>query len=408
MSWLTRITQQIVIRTGDGLEYEPQWMNAVYDLRYNVNIFNYINVPGSRVNKEQPQSRRFALEIHFIGENNLDIAEQFRLSAGDRRPWVITHPFYDEITVHVTRLRFDSRKYNVTTITGEAIETIPDRFPRQTADRELVLQLQKEETDNFAATNFQDQTDDISGDEVNQISDSIDQIESNGNTILDEVNQVEYRNRVLEAQRQLNNISTQPLQVLRTIQSTINFPSNVAASVRARVENLVDAFDRVIVSLGNITGLSRNMKVYAESTGSTILSAMIIAATTNRDIQTRVEVESIIDLILDTYSRYLDILDSFQTPTQTQVNSYAPSPDTQLSLSQFMNFSLSALVDISLDSLQEFTIINEANNNPVVLTHRFYGLDEGDENLDRFIETNNLSLDELLMVPKDRELVYYR
>lgn len=407
MSWITRITQQMIIRTGDGVEYQPQWMNASYDQRYNFNIFNYIDVPGSQINQEEPQSRRFNLEIHFIGENHIDIGEQFRISAGDRRPWTIIHPFYDEITVHPVRLRFDHRRYNVTTITGQVVETIPDRFPRETADRELVLQLQKDEVDELAALTFQDQTDTITASEVNDISASIEQIESNSNTILDEANQVEFRNRVLNAQRDLTNITTQPLQFLRTLQSTINFPSTVAAAVRARVENLVETFERVVESLANITGLSRNSKVYGESSGATIISALITASTTNRTIQTRGEIEDIIDIILNTYDRYLTVLDGFETTTQTQLDSYAPDPNTQSQLSLFIYFSLSALIDISLDSQQEISVVNEADSNVIILTHRFYGLDENDENLDRFIETNNISLDELLLVPKDREVVYY-
>lgn len=407
MSWITRITQQIIIRTGDGIEYRPQWLNASYDQRYNLNVFNYIDVPGSQVNREEPQSRRFSLEIHFIGEDNIDISEQFRISAGDRRPWTIIHPFYDEITVHPVRLRFDNRTYNLTTITGQIVETIPDRFPRETADRELVLQLQKDEVDELSALTFQDQTEAINASEVNDISDSIDQIETNTNTLLDEANQVEFRNRVLNAQRDLNNVTTEPLQFLRTLQSTINFPSTVQATVRARVDNLVETFARVVESLENVTGLSRNSKVYAESSGATIVSALINASTTNRDLQTRGEVEDIIDIILTTYERYLEILDGFETPTQTQLNSYARDPVSQNQLSQFMYFALSALIDISLDSQQEISLVNEADSNVIILTHRVYGLDENDENLDRFIETNNISLDELLLVPKDREIVYY-
>ena len=407
MSWITRITQQMIIRTGDGVEYQPQWMNASYDQRYNFNIFNYIDVPGSQINQEEPQSRRFNLEIYFIGENHIDIGEQFRISAGDRRAWTIIHPYYDEITVHPVRLRFDHRRYNVTTITGQVVETIRDRFPRETADRELVLQLQKDEVDELAALTFQDQTDTITASEVNDISESIDEIETNSNTILDEANQIEYRNRVLDAKRDLNNVTTEPLQFLRTLQSTINFPSTVETAVRARVDNLVETFVRVVESLANVTGLTRNSKVYGESTGATIISALITAATTNRDIQTRGEIEDLIDVILDAYERYRTVLDGFETTTQTQVNSYAGDPTTQNQLSQFMYFALSALIDISLDSQQEITVVNEADSNVIILTHRFYGLDDNDQNLDRFIETNNISLEELLLIPKDREVVYY-
>ena len=407
MSWITRIQQQILIQTGDGIRYEPQWLNASYDQQYNLNIFNYIDVPGSQINREEPQSRRFALDIFFIGENHIEIGEQFRLSAADRRPWTITHPFYDEIVVHPVRLRFDHTQYNVTQITGQIVETIPDRFPRETADREALLVLQKEQLDVVAATAFGEQTSQITAAETNIISESVDELEANGNQVLDAVNQVEFRNTVLNAQREITNIATRPIETLRAIQSTINFPANVVAGVRARVDNLIEAFNRVVVSLENITGLSRNRKVYGETAGASIISALIPAATTNRDLQTRAEVQGILDDILSTYGRYLAVLDGFQTDSQTQLDSYAPNSQTQNALSEFMYFALSALIDISLESQQEFIIVNESASNAIVLAHRVYGLDENDNNLSRFIETNNIGINEILEIPKDREILYY-
>lgn len=408
MSWVTRLEQQIIIRTGDGLEYFPQWLNAAYEQEYNFNIFNYIDVDGSQVQRNAARSRRFPIEIYFIGEDHIDVSERFRISAADRRPWTIFHPFYDEISVHPIRLRFDNTKYNITQITGQVVETIEDEFPRQTDDVTEQIVLQKETLDIASADAYATQTSELQPSETNEISESIDQIESNGNTVLpDEEDQVTFRNRVLDARRDLNNILTQPITTLRSIQGAINFPALVAASVRARIDNLIEAFDRVVQSISNVPNLSRNRKVYAESSGAAIVSAMTIAATTNTGTQTRGEVQEIIDDILATYTNYRSILDGFETATQTQVDAYAADAVTQNDLVRLLFLTLSNLQDVSLDSQQEITIINETPNNAILLTHRVYGLDEQDENLNRFIETNNIGLNELLEIPKGRELLYY-
>lgn len=408
MSWVTRLEQQIIIRTGDGLEYRPQWLNAAYDQEYNVNIFNYIDVEGSQVQRNSARGRRFQMEFYFIGDDNIEVANNFRISAADRRSWTVFHPFYDEIAVHPIRLRFDNTQYNITRITGEVVETIDDNLPRQAQEAEDQITLQKSELDSGTQSVFANQTSEIQPSEINEIEESIDQLEANGNTILTtEEDQVEFRNLVLNAKRDLNNVLTNPIASLRSIQATINFPALVQASVRARIDNLIEAFNNVVQSIANLPNLPRNQKVYAETVGATILSSMTTAAITNRDTQTREEVQGIIDDVFATYERYQVILDGFETTTQTQIDSYAADAVAQQDLSLLMYLSLSTLQDISLESEQEVTLVNEQDSNAILLTHRVYGLDDQDVNLNRFLETNNIGLNEALIIPKGREILYY-
>lgn len=408
MSWVTRLEQQIVIRTGDGLEYRPQWLNAQQEQEFNYTIFNYINRPLSQVQRNEPRSRRFPIEFYFLGEDNIEVGQRFRISALDRRSWTVFHPFYDQIIVHPLRLRFDNSKYNQTLVTGELVETIADNFPRQTTDVVEQIALDKAVLDEDYAASFAAQTDEIQGAEINEISDSIEQLQSNGETILENAeDQVNFRNQVLNAQRDLINISNEPLVALRSIQRTINFPSTVARTVRVRVDNLIEAFGRVVTSIANLPNVPRNLKVYAETTGAAIISAMTIAATTNRTPQTRAEVQQITDDILEIYTTYRNTLDGLETTSQTQVNSYAADADQQNALAQLMFLTLSALRDISLESQQEITLINEKDSNAILLAHRVYGLDQLDENLNRFLETNAIGLNEYLLIPKGREILYY-
>lgn len=408
MNWVTRLEQQIVIRTGDGVEHRPQWLNAQQEQEFNFAIFNYIDRPLSQVQRNEPRSRRFPIEFYFLGENNIELGEAFRISALDRRPWTIFHPFYDQLIVHPIRLRFDNSQYNQTQVTGELVETIADNFPRQTADVVEQIALDKAELDENNAVGFSDQTSDLQGSDTNQIGNSIDQLETNTNTILeDPEDQVNFRNQVLNAQRDLLNISTEPIAALRSIQATINFPANVVRSVRVRVDNLIEAFTRVVTSIANLPDVPRNLKVYAETTGAAIISAMTLAVTTNRNPQTRAEVQGVIDDVLETYATYRTTLDGFETASQTAVDSYAANPDDQVALSNLVLLTLSALRDITLESEQEVIIVNEADSNAILLAHRVYGLDELDVNLNRFLDTNAIGLNEFLVIPKGREILYY-
>jgi len=72
-----------------------------------------------------------------------------------------------------------------------------------------------------------------------------------------------------------------------------------------------------------------------------------------------------------------------------------------------MNFTLSNLFAIALNAKQERSIVLEEDNNLVNLTHRFYGLDAADENIDEFILNNNIGISEHLLIKKGRILRYY-
>ena len=408
MSWVRRLDQKYLIETGDGQRYEPSWLNAVVLQEYNIRLFDYPNIDGTNARRRRPKGRKFAIEIYFQGEDHLDQAEAFRRSTLDQRHWHILHPLYDEIRVQPIRLVFDNRNYSVTKITGQVVETIAGVFPRgisafpdEIAERKLAL-------DEVAAINYATQTQTIQADEVTTVSNNIAVLETTTDSIIqEEEEKVSFRNKVLEAERNVNNLITEPLAALRSVQEVINFPSTVTGEVRTRVGQLIEQFDRVITSLGNLTGLSRNNKVYAETSGSTFVSASAIASITNPDFETRAQIQEERERIIDFYNNYIDTLDQLQTESQTQEDSYAPNPDVITGVQEVVFFTLANLDEIALEAQQEHVIITEADTNAIILTHRVYGLDEDDENLDRFIRTNNIGLKEILNIPKDREIVYY-
>ena len=100
-------------------------------------------------------------------------------------------------------------------------------------------------------------------------------------------------------------------------------------------------------------------------------------------------------------------IDEMQTDSQTGEESYAADPDIVRGVKNIVNFTLSKLTEIAFDSEQENVVVVEADTNAIILAHRFYGSDDQDENLERFIETNNIGLSEILLIEKDREVIYY-
>lgn len=408
MSWVTRVQQDISIELGDGRVFTPQYLNAQYIQEYNLAVFNFPNVAGSLVRRREPKGRKFALEIYFQGDDHLDIAEDFRRSAADQRHWHITHPFYDDIRCQPQTLRFDNTKQNISKISGVVIETIPAVFPRGASLPADEINARKITLDETSAQNYAAQVEDLQSSEVTTISQNVDVVESTTNDIIEtQEEQVDFRNKVIAAQQAITNAIQEPLEAAREIQTVLNFPNQIVGNIRNRVNTLVEQLDRILVSLGAITGISRNQKVYYETSGVTLVSAACTATLVNAEFDTRQDVDDVVNIILDMYNNFIENLDSLETDNQTEPDSYTPNPQNMLELEQLTYLTLSNLFDIALETQQEHTIVNEADSNMIILTHRVYGLDNEDENIERFKRTNNIGLKEILLIKKDREIKYF-
>lgn len=411
MSWIERISKNIIIETGDGQLYFPKYLNAQYVIEYNVEVFEFIDVEGSFVRRKKQKGRKFSIEIYFTGQENIETAEAFRRSAGDSRHWHIKHPIYDEIRVQPISLKFDNSQMNVTKITGTVVETTAQIYPRGGISKLDQIQDQKDQTNATAAADYAAEATSIQANEITTIKENTNVLESNGNKVFtNNEEKVAFRNAIVGAQNAINNISAEPLAAMRAIQAAVNLPISAANTVEARVNTFFNQYNRLEETFVNITEPSRNDKKYFEIEGANYITAAAVASVANLDsypYENRKSVDFVINKLIELNNAYLVYLDSLQTESQTEADSYAPDPDVIGSLQDLITLTISALFEIALDALKEITIINEADSNPVILTHRIYGLDQQDENLDRFIKTNNIGLKEMFLIPKDRELIYY-
>ena len=121
----------------------------------------------------------------------------------------------------------------------------------------------------------------------------------------------------------------------------------------------------------------------------------------------RTQVLSIIDLIYTNWVAYLNNIDTFQSATNNSEDSYIPDPWGMYNLSNLINYTLSSLFSIALAAKQERIIYLTESSNAILLTHRFYGLDDQDINFNLFVETNEIGLNEVLNIPKGRRILYY-
>ena len=104
------------------------------------------------------------------------------------------------------------------------------------------------------------------------------------------------------------------------------------------------------------------------------------------------------------YDDYLAKLDELKVSIYDVNKSFNPDPSVQLELSSLVKYTIANLYALSFNAKREKIINVEKDTNPILLVHRYIGMDKNDEHLQNFIVTNKIKLKELFLIKKGREV----
>jgi hypothetical protein len=405
MSWIEKIQNELIITTGDGKEYKPNWLNANKTKDYNVSEFNFPNLAGTLVSRGTPMGRKYNLEIYFQGDNHLDTSEAFERSADDPRYWTISHPYYGEIYVQPTSLNFDNTIHNVTKITGTVIETITEDNPKTSIppkEQIVLLTEQISEDLELVITETPSKTD------VNTALETTNETFGKGVKIIQLTDEFEgYNNAYNEALSAVNNAIASPVLAMRALNTFLTQPAKFTLSVKIRVDMLISTFETLRGTVSGILGLSG--KQFYQSQATSCLSAICYSVATplDSDFKNSVQALALIETITTAWDEFLVDLDSLQSTNGGSPNSFIPDPALLNELSSVIGYTISNLYNIALNSRKERSIITETDTNIILLTHRLYSLDPSDANMDELIENNGWGLTHILGIRKNTRVIYY-
>jgi hypothetical protein len=417
MSWVEKIKTDYVITCGDGREFRPNWLNATKKVSYNFAEFEFVGLPGTLVKRSLPKGARYGIEIYFQGDDHLDQSEAFQASSADPRPWVVLHPFYGSITVQPTELNIDNQVYNITKITGVVIETITEDNPKTFVDPVDNIALMKEAQDATALAAFDAVP---SPADVNTAASTNTKVYAQGTKLPLLAEESEsYFNAFNKANAALLTATSEPLQAMRTIQALFNAPALFATNAKARVGTLYAQFQALNLTMATIT--KRPSKKIYELQGGAILSALCLSASAplGSDYRNRTDVFEVVDLLASNavdgdgkpttgaYPLFLYNLDQLQTANGGDGDSYIPDAQSISDLNKLVNYTVSSLFSIALGARQERSFVCTEDTNIILLTHRFYGLDPEDANLEEMVTNNNICIGEQLQIRKGRRILYY-
>lgn len=408
MSWQTKVNSDYIIRTGDGQDYRPLWKLSNKSVEYNVSLFEFSEVQGTLVDRRLPKGRKIPLLIMFQGDDCIDVANRFEDSAKDPRAWQITHPYFGLVIVQPLSLEFDFSTFNVAIISGDLIETITTENPSVNISATGFIEEQKEITDEAFNTQLSSVSDTITSPQKNKSKANFLKLYTEGlKSVQDKVDSETYFNLFKEANNAINTITIQPLESIRTISVFISYPIQFKQNVQSRINLYATQINTLNLTIGSVLNPT-DKSIFQNQLGNLISSMCLTASLPQQnDYKNRVDVINVINQIIISYTLYLNSLDLLQTSTGRYKDSFIPDSNSLIKLSTLVNFTISNLFIIALSSKQERSLILTDDSNAILLTHRFYGLDENDENLTYFMDTNNIGINELLILEKGRKILYY-
>jgi hypothetical protein len=405
MSWQTNIESIIfTITTGDGKKYTPKWKNAARSIEYNASLFEFVNVEGTLALRQKPKGAKHGLEFYFDGENAITDGNKFEVSARNTKPWTVQHPFYGTFVCQPLSLNQDNTQLNCSKFNVDVIETISTVYPVS-----LPIIEDKISQSVVAANAVQEQL--YTSSPAATVKTSKKKTLVNGlDNIFSKIIGVD--SELLEFKKLVNNTlveieaaTADPLAVIRALTALINYPATIEQKINSRINTYEEALNLLFTSFDG----TRESKFEFETISGIMIGGILLSSSTNitDDYETRNMVLTIQARIAALYGTLLTRLDGMQTDRADSNTSYIPDYANMSALNEAVNYAVNNLFAIAFEAKQEREYVVDYDTNLILLTHRFYGLDPNDENINKFIRTNNIGLREMLSIPKGRKIIYY-
>jgi hypothetical protein len=397
MSWKDDISLlEYELVTGDGKSWFPKWLNAVKNVNFNTQGFDFVGVDGTFVSREKKQGSQYDIEIYLDSPSHLDDSELFDRSTRDQRPWTIYHPVFGKIKCQPLSLKYDSSQLSYTKITGTVWETLEYKYPRKSVNSvEIVAQYYEEinnliigkkdiesepEISDSLVSNIDSSSTVSAKTSVTKLSDRYKNMPSTNELATD------LKNKVRAASNAADNLLRYPIEFMQQIESLIAFPFQIEQNFLATLRELNKGLDDLL-GIGDLSLIEPIASCYLSSTNYFAI---------NGKFDNSKEVVSSIDIILSMNDKVNKFYED---------NGISPNFVISQKIDYQKWITIGNLNDIALKSKKQRTIILSKNSNIILLSNKFYGL--SDESIEKVLLENNVGIDEVIELEKGREITWY-
>ena len=413
MSWNDRIREAAYTSpSGQRLIFDYEDVSKAIDKK--TTAFDFPDADGTYVQDLGNTGRRFPLRMFFWGNDYDQESDAFEAALLERGTGKLEHPIYG--TVDVVPFGTITRRDDLKTAANQAIievafwETIGLLYPASQTDPASEVLASVDEYNAAAAAEFEEVTDLDSAVEQSSFQNTyqatLDATKSGLQSVAD--TQADVQKQFEAINDSINNsidiLIGEPLTLAFQTAIMIQAPARALTNIEARLDGYSNLANLIIGGNDNIAtpGLdSRNSNQFHKDDlyASTYVTGSIVSVVNNQ-FATKTEALEAADVILTQFADLVAWRDAnFQSLSEIDTGS------AYQQLLEAVALAAGFLVEISFSLKQERRIILDRNRTMIDLVAELYG--SIDDQLDFFINSNDLSGTEIKELPRGREIVYY-
>ncbi|MCP4209819.1 MAG: hypothetical protein GY767_22650 [Shimia sp.] len=402
MSWIDRIKPAAYTSpTGTRLVFAYEDVSETVEKH--TAAFDFPDAEGTLVQDLGRSGRRFPLRVIFHGEDCDTEARAFQVAILERGVGKLEHPMYGTVDVvpfgAITRNDALATAANQVTLTVQFWETIGVAFPAGQVDPAAEVAAAVEEYNKAAAAQFAATAELKSATAAARFRAAIDKLQQKAakalGPIADTVGAVSAEFNAINSSisSAMDTLVHDPLSLAFQTVQMIQSPARAATVIGARLVAYGQLARAIFESVITPEFLASELYATTYTTGSVVSG--INATFTNKT-----EAIAAADEILRQFDAAVAWRDTGYTEQQI-----VDTGEAYQRLQQAVALATGYLVSMSFDLAQEYRIVLDRDRQLIELTAELYG--SVDDHLDAMINDNALTGSEVLLLPKDREIVYY-
>jgi len=443
-----------IITTPDDIDYSFAYQDVEKDIEKKTSSYIFGEVDGQLVEDFGLGAVNLPLTIFFHGKDYDEVADAFEESASLKGVSVLQHPRYGIKNVVITRIkRRDSLKSasNQAVFVLEISETIiPEKPESGLQTRRAILAYLDSLADVNAGIFDQNFLTELAGDIMaakNRITSFVNNVRNAVNKVLNTVKSIQDTFDNLERSI-ISNIDfymSAPLILAQDLQRLISAPARLVSRVKDRIDYYKKLYNKLISGEDDpVSGqdkknqmaekqllttslLSGMTEVYLFPEGSpdkgTYSSATGTAAANSNSTSTTSTAESTpgqigfstqndaINAALELREQYLTIQDYLDNLEAASIDDplylrFEVSDEITALIKKITSEASKNLVRLSFSLKKERSLTLEKPYDLITLAYKLYNSTANDK-LDLLINSNKLTGEELLEIPKGKEIVFY-
>jgi hypothetical protein len=417
MSWRDRI-KEAAYTSPSGRRIVFQWEETEESFDHRSTIFRFPRKDGAKIKSLGIGEHRFPLTTFLSGDDYDVAANLFMEVLAENGNGSLEHPLYGVKTVqptNVKRVDKPTTEGNQATISVLFIETIAEVIPESPEDIKKKIE-EKQDDFNFDTpqeyeNQIKDNTPQESANSEVRYTQNISLIDSILGPIAalnEDVNAV-FKTISLSLNSNLTDLIDKPLTLASQMLALIKTPGRIIQSFSLRVQGYIELAKQLRLR-GNIASISNDSRNSLLETRYLLSSSVAAMAETMllEDFKTKGEALEAALTLQDFYNENKDFIESEESKFHIDFLNlllYGDSEENK-NLNAIVQLTAANLANLSFGLSQERIIELARERSIIDLAFELYGNIEN-ETLDLLIESNKLNGEEIILIPRGREIIYY-